>query len=181
MSFFFDTPNHMKKQTNNIVIEVPLQPHLAKFWRVFHPEPVQFIANDDYGHILKNLMSLSNSRSNALRHRNHAHKYPQNPNNILTCIVSNSQYVRWRLKGGIRAGSVAAINNWVDGKFDAAFLTEVALLRQKGHNIKLSIELFCEKYGLSEDDILYETLKKKEYRHRLTQLYHANNPTRQHP
>lgn len=173
----------MKKQATDIEIKVPLQRHLAKFWRMFHPQPVRFDASDDYGLIIKALISLSNSRNPTNRphhRRNHGHHQAKTPH-YLPCVVSRNHFHRWRLKGGIRQGSIAAINNWLEGKFDLAFFEEVNQFRDKGHNIKTSIELFCAKYGLCDDDILFETLKKKEYRHRLTQLYDANNPTRQHP
>jgi len=164
-------------------LQLPIVKSLAYYLRVVHPQPFTYSIKDELG-----LGIFAVAKINLRRWRRVKASKRRKYKFLDGLAVQNMEHsVDLQLSAGtmLRDGNkampdyaVVAVNKYLYEKMMAHLSTEINELHAKGMEFRLAIAYVMENYGLSEDDIKFETLKKRNYRYRLA---NANLATRTSP
>lgn len=144
----------------NYTETIPIKSYTKKFLTKFLcTEPYTVSKNDVFGNFL--IHELKGSIYNFDDRTKNEPEFED----ALQIIIPESYSNKYKIKG-ISLENIKAINNYLDRLFDSYFKSEMAkeIKKNKQSKIKDLIFEFRNFYQLTEDDISYETLKKKFYR-----------------
>ena len=151
---------------------IPIDAYKKKFLKSYiETNPYRVSKNDIIGTTIINEISnpsyLHDNRIN-LNHINYS--------DSLEIIIPESYISKFKIKH-ISFEAIKAINNYIDRLFDFHFKRTVHFYftRNQDEKIKNVISDFLEEHNLTEDDIAYETLKKKYYRFRSNKVLKSVN------
>jgi len=140
--------------------QIPLKSYAKKFLtKIICTEPYKVSKNDVFGNFL-----IHELKGSIYSIDERIKNYPEFQDE-LQIIIPESYANKYRIKG-ISFENVKAINNYIDRLFDSYFKSAMVreITKNENSKIKQLIYEFRNFYDLSEDDISYETLKKKFYR-----------------
>lgn len=172
----------MNTKTHHL-LSIPIVKSLACYLRVVHPQPFSYSIKDELG-----LGIFAVAKINLRRQRRLTASKRRKYKFLDGLAVRNMDHsVVLRLSPGtmLRDGNkampdyaIVAVNKYLYEKMMTHLSREINELHGRGMEFRLAIGYVMENYGLCEEDIKFETLKKRNYRYRLA---HASSTTRPSP
>jgi hypothetical protein len=144
-----------------VTIALPVRPHLQKYTLKEFPGVLSL--KDPLGivvyHMLKN--SKGDRPDDLIR---------ETFNSTLYIEVKEFYLLRKYISPYLDRNSIAHLDTVLDHYFKRDMFRFVDAEALKGVERRIAIDKFCEMYGIYENDIGFDTLKKAEYRNRMDRL-----------
>ena len=176
------TPPRLPKTTH--LFEIKIMKSLWYYLRVVHPQAFEYSIRDEIGLGIFAIAKISLRRQRQLK-ASARRKYKwmdklflEELDYSITIKLSRRTLMRDGNKG-LPNYAIVAINKYLYEKMMTHLSRQIDELHGKGMEFREAIAFVIENYGLSEDEVKFETLKKRNYRYRLAnaKLTTRTNPT----
>ncbi len=156
MSFFYPSESgNFVHPPERMKLYIPARSYLVKFAQVRYGSSVVINRKDSFSHLCMMYLILGRHRSDYARSVDKSERY----NDRLTLDVSKTLLHDWG-SYHVTPFTTVNINQFLDKEFKAEFILFVREKLAMGFKIVQAIDAFREFYGLFEEDIADETLKK---------------------
>ncbi len=156
MSFFYASENvNFVHPPERMKLYVPARSYLVKFAQVRYGSSVAVNRNNSFSHLCMMYLILGRHRSDYARSVDKSDRY----NDKLVLEVS-AHFFHGYGAYHITPFTTVNINQFLDKEFKAEFILFVREKLAQGFKIVQAIDAFRDQYGLFEEDIADETLKK---------------------
>ena len=154
----------LSKPKKSVTIQLPTKPYLKKYIQAQYGNPVNFSTKNYFGltvaiSLKKPLRSQDSPAAKRIRFDSFT--------SSINIKAAPSFLSHYDYDLSISENQALTVNKLIEAKFEEELYQFCTALHLVGIETKDALQAFCNKYNIEiEEDIAFDTLKKKEYRFR---------------